>query len=73
MSATLIRSTADAETWKVLDGTHTRYVRVQWSDDADTVYVYTSDHKGPWVSDGERYESFEAARAAHGLPTEGNA
>ena len=68
MSAERIKTTNDSETWKRIDGTRVDYVKITFDDDLDAVVVFGSDHKGPWVSDGDRYDSFEVARRAWGLP-----
>lgn len=67
-TATRIKTSSRSETWRVvLDSGRWRHVRISYDDDLDAVVVATADHKDPWVSDGMRYDSFETARAAHGL------
>lgn len=68
MIATRIKASNDSETWRVSEDTRTRYVRIRWDDDADTVLVEHSYHKDPWISDGTPFDSFAEARRVNGLP-----
>jgi hypothetical protein len=63
-----IRRSQNSETWRVPDGTSFYYIKIVFDEDLDAVVIYRSYHKDPWISDGERYDSFAAARVSQGLP-----
>ena len=63
-----IRRLQNSETWQAMDGTSVYYIKIVFDEDLDAVVVYRSYHKDPWISDGERYDSFAAARVSQGLP-----
>ena len=68
MSATRIRVSNDSETWRVNEDTRTRYVRIRFDEDADSVVVDHAYHKDPWICDGVPFDSFAEARRSNGLP-----
>lgn len=58
----------NSETWKCTNASWTSFVRFDAVGGGLAVHAFTSDHKGPWVSDGVTYPNFQAARRAFRLP-----
>lgn len=67
--AVRIKFAANSETWRVSEDTRVRYVRIWFDEDADAVLVEHAYNKDPWISDGERFDSFAEARRINGLPS----